>query len=102
MSARRRRLTFKPRARSDVKDVLTYTREQWGTEQRRRYKSVLDRAFRELIDFPESGRTRDELYAGCRVRAVEQHVVYYHLTETEIVVTRVLHARQDPAGKVEP
>lgn len=101
MSARRRRLTFKPQARTDIKDVLLHTREQWGAAQRGHYKAAIDRALRELIDYPELGRARDELYSGCRSRPVGQHIVYYHLAEAEIIVTRVLHTRQDPADKVE-
>jgi plasmid stabilization system protein ParE len=33
---------------------------------------------------------------------VEQHVIFYHVTDSEIIVSRVLHGRQDPTGKVEP
>ncbi|MGH2561046.1 MAG: type II toxin-antitoxin system RelE/ParE family toxin [Thermomicrobiales bacterium] len=102
MSPRKRRLALKPQARTDVKDALLHTREPWGVEQRNRYSALLDQALLELVVFPEIGRSRDELYFGCRSRPVGQHIVYDHLTETAIVVTRVLHSRQDPSGKLEP
>jgi toxin ParE1/3/4 len=57
---------------------------------------------RKLLDYPEMGPARDDLFPGCRSVRVEQHVVYYQVTATEIVVGRVLHFRQDATGKVTP
>ena len=101
MPAPRLRLTLKPQARTDVSDALLSTREQWGAEQRGRYRALLDWAIRELIRYPELDRARDELYPGCRSLPVGQHVIYEHVTEAEIVVSRLLHARQDPAARVD-
>lgn len=49
---------------------------------------------------PEIGEARDDLFSGCRAFRIEQHIIYYHVTDTEIVIGRVLHVRQDPTGKV--
>ena len=100
MSARRLRLILKPQARNDVHSALLYTREQWGAEQRARYKALLYRSMQDLIGYPELGRARDELYPGCRSHPVGQHIIYYHVTEAAIVVVRILHRRQDATGEV--
>ena len=99
MSVRKLRVTLKPRTRQDA---LLYTCEQWGEEQRRRYRARLYDGMRRLVDYPELGPARDDLYPGCRSFHIEQHVIFYEVTETEIVVGRVLHVRQDAAGKVKP
>ncbi|HEY7034003.1 MAG TPA: type II toxin-antitoxin system RelE/ParE family toxin [Thermomicrobiales bacterium] len=71
MSARRCRLVVQPGAQADIRAILLYTRERWGVEQRRRYGIQLNRALRSLLDYPERGRPRDELYSGCRSLPVE-------------------------------
>jgi toxin ParE1/3/4 len=100
MSAPKRRLALRPSARSDVRSILLYTRAQWGVEQRRRYRAKLEEAMDRLTRHPELGQERNDLYHGCRALRVEQHIVYYRVTETEIVVGRVLHARQEASGRV--
>lgn len=97
-SSRKLRLT--PEARTDVRDIRRYTARRWGTQQRDAYHATLDRALRVLLDHPELGRSRDDLYLGCRSLPVGQHVVFYYLTDDEIVIDRVLHSSQDETGKV--
>jgi toxin ParE1/3/4 len=102
MSAHRRRLTIKPDAQVDIDDILLYTREHWGVDQRHRYGSQLRKAMRSLVNHPGLGRARDEVNPGCRSLLIERHVVYYRIAEDEIVVGRILHSSQDPTGKVRP
>ena len=99
-SSRELRLTDE--ARADVRDISRYTARRWGPRQRDRYAAQLHRALRSLLDHPERGRVRDEYYPGCRSLAVEHHVVFYHLTEREIVVVPILHGSRDAASNVAP
>lgn len=96
----RRRLTVEDAARLDIEDVLLYTLEHWGAEQRRRYLDKLRRAMRSLLDHPELGQEQDDLYPGCRRLLLEQHGIYYRLEGDEIIVGRVLSNSQDPTGRV--
>ena len=103
MSARRRRrLALSDDAAFDIEDVLLHTQERWGAEQRRRYRVRLFQAMRSLLDHPELGRLRDELFPGCRGLVVEQHVVYYRVDDDAIAIGRILHSSRDPTGKVTP
>jgi toxin ParE1/3/4 len=103
MSARsRRRLTIREAAKRDIDDALLCTRTRWGIDQRRRYRARLYQAMRSLLDYPELGASRDDLFPGCRNLPVEHHVVFYHVVDDEIVVGRILHTSQDPTGKVRP
>lgn len=100
MSARKRRLVLTPLAKSDLRDILQYTARRWGREQRDVYKDLVMGRLRQLVDYPELGRDRDEFFPGCRSLIVEKHVAFYRATETEIVVSRLLHARQDASDAV--
>jgi toxin ParE1/3/4 len=102
MSARRRRLVIRPDAREDLRQILLYTQERWGEEQRRRYRARMYQAMRSLLDYPERGPARDEYFPGCRGLSAEQHIVFYLLTNQEVVVVRILHGNQDATGKVNP
>jgi toxin ParE1/3/4 len=97
-----RRLRLTPEARADVQDIRRYTARQWGVRQRDIYYAKLHQGMRALLDHPERGRQREELYAGCRSLPVEYHVVFHYLTEDEIVIDRVLHSSQDTTGKLAP
>jgi toxin ParE1/3/4 len=99
-SSRKLRLTDE--ARGDVRDIRRYTARQWGPRQRDRYAAQLHQALRSLLDYPERGRVRDEYFPGCRSLAVEHHIIFYHLTDHEIVVVRILHGNQDATGKITP
>lgn len=102
MSVRRRRLRMRVAARNDIKATLIFTEQRWGAEQRRRYRAQLYEAMESLLDYPERGRARDEQFVGCRSILVAQHVIFYHLTDAEIIIGRVLHTGQDTTGKVMP
>ena len=55
-----------------------------------------------LRDHPFAGRSRDDLYAGCRSLQVDRHVIYYDRPDdATIVVRRILHNRQDESAAVE-
>lgn len=57
---------------------------------------------RSLLDYPELGPSRNDLFLGCRSLATEEHVIFYRVIGDEIIVGRVLHDSQQPAGKVTP
>jgi toxin ParE1/3/4 len=92
-----RRLRLSVRAQDDLRAVLQYTESVWGKRQRDAYAEAIDAALRELAAFPALGRTRDELFPGCRSFRVEQHVVYYHESGRALTIDRILHAKMDAA-----
>ena len=72
-----------------------YSLETWGRTQRDRYKARIDRALWDLPRFPNLGRARDELLPGLRSHPVGQHVVFYRVTDDEIIISRIIHGRRD-------
>ena len=93
-----RRLVVSVAAKLDLDDALLYTRRRWDAEQRRRYRNLLNQAMHSLLDFPERGRPRDELYPGCRSPLAEEGIIFYSLDERQIVMDRVPHGSQNAPG----
>ena len=93
-----RRLRFTPEAKADLREILQYTRETWGQAQRDVYEAAIDRAFDRIVAFPELGTARPELFPGCLIRVIEEHIIYYRIVDHGIWVIRVLHHRRDAAA----
>lgn len=99
MSAPEPDLRLTRAAERDLEDVAMYTEQTWGGGQHARYRAAIDRAFTLLRAHPHLGRSRDDLYIGCRYLRVEHHVMYYDQPDAStIVVRRILHARRDAAA----
>ena len=90
------RLEITLAARADISDILLFTEQRWGREQRDAYMQFIDVALSRLLAVPGMGRLVDELSSGLHRVNVESHVIYYWVDEDRLTVARVLHARQDP------
>ena len=102
MSAHKLDVRLSRAADRDVANMSLYTRRAWGEKQQLAYEAAIDQALDMLSQHPQAGRSRDDLFPGCRSIQVEHHVIYYHRPDaTEIVVRRILHHRQDASAAVE-
>jgi toxin ParE1/3/4 len=99
MSARKHTVTFSPAAQVDFTDILLYTRQLWGEEQRDRYEATLTQAIAALADYPESGTRCLQLFPGCRAHPAQRHVIFYRIRRNEIEIVRILHERIDPTRR---
>src|SRR5215216_7858095 len=95
MSARRLRLVLAPDAKADLAEILLYTQQRWGKQQRAAYKASIDGALREMAEFPGLGRTRDEISSGLRSFPIGSHVIYYRATDEQLIVARIVHSSRD-------
>jgi len=90
------RIDITPAARADFSDILVYSNELWGPEQRDLYRQLLDGALSRLLVMPGLGRPHDHLSPGLRSVRVGSHSLYYRLDPDRITVARILYYRQDP------
>lgn len=90
------KIVISPGARSDIANIAAYTLATWGERQMARYLGGLHERFDTLARFPASGRRRDEIRKGYRSVTHGPHVVFYRVTERDLVIVRVLHGRMDP------
>ncbi|MBL6929569.1 MAG: type II toxin-antitoxin system RelE/ParE family toxin [Rhodospirillales bacterium] len=91
-----KRLRISDPARKDLQRIGEYTRREWGVAQKRKYLSQIKDGFKEIIDTPGIGASRDDIAAGLRAFPVRKHIVFYRVTRNEVAVVRVLHASMSP------
>lgn len=85
-------------ADADLQQILDYTRERWGDAQRFRYSQAINRALRQLREFPFAGRDRSDLGPGIRSYPVAEHVIIYLVRGDHILIVRILHGSEDIAS----
>jgi toxin ParE1/3/4 len=93
MSARK--LRFTARARADLEDILLYTELHWRPRQVDIYRETILTVLNDLAQFPFIGRKRDEFSAGLLSYPAGEHIVFYRVTDTEVIIRRLVHSRQD-------
>lgn len=95
MAGPKPRLVLTRLARDDIRNIQAFTIQRWGVEQATAYEKAIDQALERLQVAPRLGRPRDDLRSDLRGYVVEQHVIFYRIEGTDVVVQRVLHSRQD-------
>lgn len=88
-------LFVRPRARRDLKEIWSYTLEQWGVVQANQYLVDLDREIQMLLSFPELGTPCDHVRPGYRRLQVKRHLVFYRHSGQRLEIVRVLHDAMD-------
>ena len=67
-----------------------------------RFLDLIEQKCQHLADFPESGRSREDLAPGLRSVPVERHVIFYRPSSAGIEVVRVLSAYRDAPAQFDP
>ena len=90
-----RNLTVTVRALQDIEDILLFSEQQWGRDGADRYAENLRAALTSLTRFPGIGRNRDDNAPGLLSYPVGEHVVFYRVTDDDVIVRRLVHSRRD-------
>lgn len=85
-----------PAADRDLADIWRYTARRWSVEQAESYQDDLAAAFEGLASGRKMGRPVEIRRKGYLKYAVGTHLIFFREAETEIIVVRVLHGKQDP------
>jgi len=97
MSGRSPRIVFSPAAIHDLEEIVRYSLREWGSVRAKRYDSSLRQGILHLAHHPNLGQARPEFGQSIRSFSVESHVVIYEATDTDLIVLRIIHPRQDVA-----
>ncbi len=62
-----------------------------------RYLDKLQEKALKLAEFPDLGRDRSELVKGLKSFPVDRYNLYYQITDTKLILVRVLRADRDIA-----
>jgi toxin ParE1/3/4 len=89
------KITKRPLAKDDLKDIWRYTYREWGEKQADKYIIELGKGINQLIDNPEIGTTCS-YEIKYHQYAINHHIIFYRINSTEIIIVRVLHERMDP------
>ena len=88
-------------AEGDLREVIGYTRRQWGAAQARRYAAQLQSCTEALV--AGDGRHRDmgELYPGLRMLHCEHHYIFcLPRPDSPALIVAILHERMDLITRV--
>src|SRR5437667_10489344 len=94
-------VTWSGPAENDLENAIVYLRKH-SRPAATRLVTAIDYHCTLLGQFPELGRTRDELAPGMRSVVVEKYILFYKRTEDVIEIVRMLHGRQDAATILKP
>jgi toxin ParE1/3/4 len=91
MSAHKYQLVITQPAEQDFRDILSYTHQTWGEQQRLEYKRKIDAALKAIVENPDIGRKKH----GRMVFGLGRHQLYYQIKNSEIWLIRILHERMN-------
>ena len=93
------RVTVSPAARKDLESIRSYIRDELSNPTAaRRIIAELRKSVLSLAEFPAKGRPLDALipvHTDYRYLVCENYCIFYLEGETEVLVVRILHQRQD-------
>lgn len=87
-------LEISPEAENDLLDTWLYIAEDQPINADR-YLDKLQEKAQKLAEFPDLGRDRPELAEGLRSFPVDRYNLYYTVTETKLILVRVLPGDRD-------
>ena len=85
-----------PFAKSNLKQIWTYTYKIWGEKQADKYTDSIKESILCIVNNREKGRSRDEVSLGLKSCKVEHHLIFYFITASEVEVVGILHTKMDP------
>ena len=83
------------RAEADLIDIYVHGARSFGEHQAERYHADLADAFDFVASNPLAARERTEFAPPVRMHFCGAHVIVYLARETDVLIVRVLHGRQD-------
>ena len=91
-----------------TRDAQADLLEQWAYFYRRsaraaeRFSETCADKFDQLKEFPNLGRERTEYAGGYRSVPVDKHLIFYRVTETKIIISRVVQGSRNLSEIFEP
>ncbi|MBY0458374.1 MAG: type II toxin-antitoxin system RelE/ParE family toxin [Gemmataceae bacterium] len=89
-----RRVTRTAAAERDFEEILEWLSEH-SPKVAERFPAELDTRCRRLASQPLTGRPRDELQPGLRSIVVGYYVVFFTVTDDEVMIRRIVHSARD-------
>ena len=94
----KRRIRLSAAAFADIAAIAEYGVREFGLAAADRYRDALEEKLNLIAVFPEIGPEDPVFGAGVRGLPAMSHRIIYQLGREDILIIRVLHARQVPPG----
>lgn len=95
-----REVVYRPRATADLSAIADYTKTEHGEGQAKRYLAEIRKQIGLVAELPGIGTAVHGLPTGYRKIGSGLHRVIYRHTENELIVIRILHAKQDMPDEI--
>lgn len=89
------KLRLTPAAKEDLKSIGRYTHQNFGVKQMENYLTKIDDGFTLIQSEPEIGITRDDIKKGYCAFAVEQHIIFYWVSNKQIDILGITSGKVD-------
>jgi len=90
------RYVLLPAAEADLRDIIRYTRKQWGDAQARSYVAKLQRCIENMADGRCFSKDMAGLYPGLRLIRCEHHYIFcLPRDNVALAVVAIFHERMD-------
>ena len=95
------RYVLLPSADADLREILRYTRKQWGEAQARAYVAKLKRCVEKIATGQGFSKDLTVLYPGLRMVHCEHHYIFcLPRADDPAVVVAIFHERMDLMTRV--
>ncbi|WP_293697864.1 MULTISPECIES: type II toxin-antitoxin system RelE/ParE family toxin [unclassified Sphingopyxis] len=94
-------VVLRPRAKADLLNVADYTKTEHGEKQAKQYVEDIRRQIDSAARFPGIGSNVFGLPDAYRKMRSGSHRIIYRYNETELLVVRILHEREDVPDEIE-
>ena len=91
----RRSVELSPKALADLDAIWEYSVQNWGQVRAETYIRGISAALHLVAANPHVARDAGSIRSGLLKYYVGSHVIFFRLNDTQIVVSRILHARMD-------
>lgn len=94
------RVHLRAEAAADLDSIATFSLQNFGPTQAKRFRESFLKVFDLLVVFPHLGAPYPDR-SDLRRHVHEAHAIYYRVDGEEIVVSRILGPGQDPTREFE-
>jgi len=88
------RLDYAAQALRDLRSILQYTEETWGSDQEDVYRQLLRDAFERIQSFPEIGHPVEGRPSNVREYHLRHHLIQYRREPDRVVILRIVNSRR--------
>ncbi len=95
---RRRRYRLSERAADDLTDIYDYIAKT-NPKAAQRVVNAIQVKIRSIAALGLTGTPKDDMKSDLRAAVFRNHLIYFRVTASHLLILRILHGRQDVTSK---